>query len=95
MFKRDKNMIGQKVRRLRNQYGDAFKGMKPEPLFDPPIEGKLSRDEVVNMVEVYVDQGMSKRQAFKRIADRYAEYVCRPVNLRGIESRYYKAMAAA
>lgn len=98
MFNRDKNMINQKVKRMADRYAAAFEdqGTKEETLIeDPPMVAKLTRARVVEIVEAYTEQGLSHSQAFKRIAGRYAEIVNRPVNYRGIESRYYKAMAVA
>jgi len=77
-------------------YAALFEGKELQeetPTQDPPIDGKLTRAKVVEMVENYFDQGLSHRQAFMRIAERYAQVVRRPVSHRGIESRYYKAMA--
>ena len=98
MFKKDQNVLGKKINRLTNKYEAAFSGLEVQeeiPVDDPPMEGKLTRADVVNLVESYTEQGLSHRQAFKRIAARYEDIVGRPVNFRGIESRYYKAMAAA
>ena len=97
MFGRDRNMVNKKVKRLSDKYAALFAGqeIKEEiPIKDPPMKGKLTRAQVVNMVEAYVEQGLSHNQAFKRIAGRYAELAGRPVNHRGIESRYYKTLAA-
>ena len=96
MFNRDRNVVNQKVKRMTDTYAALFEGQELQeetPIDDPPIDGKLTRAEVVEMVENYVDQGLSHRQAFMRIAERYAQVVRRPVSHRGIESRYYKAMA--
>jgi len=95
MFNRDRNMVNQKVKRMSERYGALFSGQVPKeekPIDDPPIKDKLSRADIVNMVDSYTEQGLSHRQAFKRIAERQAEFVGRPVSIRGIESRYYKTM---
>lgn len=97
MFKRDKNMLNKKVKRLSEKYEAAFSGfeIKDEiPIDDPPMPDKLTRPHVVNLVEKYTEQGLTHKEAFKRIAERYQDIVGRPVNFRGIESKYYKAMAA-
>lgn len=97
MFKRDRNVINLKVKRLTDKYETFFSGQEvkePVPIKDPSMEGKLTRAQVVKMVEAYTEQGLSHRQAFKRIAERYADIVRRPVSYRGIESRYYKTLAA-
>jgi len=96
MFNRDRSVVNQKVKRMADRYEALFDGQELQeetPIQDPHINGKLTRAEVVEMVEHYVDQGLSHRQAFLRIAERYAQVVRRPVSHRGIESRYYKAMA--
>ncbi|WP_161807186.1 hypothetical protein, partial [Desulfatitalea tepidiphila] len=96
MFNRDRDVVNKKVKRMADTYAALFDGQELQeetPIDDPPIDGKLTRGQVVNMVENYVDQGLSHRQAFMRIAERYAQVVRRPVSHRGIESRYYKAMA--
>lgn len=96
MFNRDRSVVNQKVKRLADRYAALFDGQELQeetPIDDPHIDGKLTRAEVVEMVEHYVDQGLSHRQAFMRIAERYAQVVRRPVSRRGIESRYYKATA--
>ena len=94
MFNMDHKRVSMKVKRLSDKYDAAFKRLEVKeetPIDDPAIKGKLTRADVVAMVDAYVDQGLSQRQAFKRIAGRYAEVVGRPVSFRGIESRYYKA----
>jgi DNA-directed RNA polymerase specialized sigma24 family protein len=97
MFNRDPGRVAQKINRLEQEYGNLFEGKKvkeEKPIEDPPIKEKLTRPDVVNLVDKYVDQGLSQGQAFKRIANRFSEVVNRPVNYKGIASRYYKAMAA-
>lgn len=96
IFNRDRNMINQKVKRMSERYGALFSGEnKPEsPIDDLPMGDKLTRADVVRMVDAYTEQGLSYRQAFKRIADRQGEVIGRPVNPRAVESRYYKATAA-
>jgi len=94
MFNRNRDTVNQKIKRMIDRYEDLFSGEAPReesPLKDPPIEGRLTRADVVKMVEAYTEQGLSHRQAFMRIADRYKDVVGRPVSFRGIESRYYKA----
>jgi len=98
MFGRHRNVVNKKVKRLSDKYKALFAGQEIReeiPIKDPSMEEKLTRPQVVDMVEAYVEQGLSHRQAFKRIAERYAGIVGRPVNFRGIESRYYKATAQA
>lgn len=98
MFKRDEGRVDQKVKRMADTYEALFSGQAPKEettIDDPPISGKLTRADVVSMVEAYTEQGLSHRQAFKRIADRQGEAIGRPVKMRAVESRYYKAMAAA
>lgn len=95
MFNQDHKRVSQRVKRLTDKYSELFTVEAPKeetPIDDPPITGKLTRSEVVKMVDIYVEQGLSHRQAFKRIAKNYAEFVGRAVNFRAIESRYYKAM---
>ncbi|MBE9547622.1 MAG: hypothetical protein IMF10_09065 [Proteobacteria bacterium] len=97
MFGRHRNVVNKKVKRLSDKYEALFSGqeIKEEvPIKDPPMEGKLTRAQVVKLVEAYTDQGLSHRQAFKRIAERYSEIVNRPINFRGVESKYYKTLAA-
>jgi len=94
MFKVNRDRVGMKVKRMRDRFEALFsgEGKKEEmPIDDPPMPNKLSRANLVTMVEAYGEQGLSKLQAFKRIANRQAEIVGRPVKVRGIESRYYKA----
>ncbi len=94
MFNRDHSRVCQKVKHMSERYGALFPGQKikdENPIDDPPMKDKLTRADVIRMVDAYMDQGLSHRQAFIRIAKRYAEYVGRPVSRRGIESRYYKA----
>jgi len=101
MFNKDNHMVNQKVKHLADKYEALFSGKdiptveKEEiQIEDPPINAKLTSADVVAMVDLYTEQGLSHRQAFKRIADRQGEVVGRPVKMRAIESRYYKAMAA-
>lgn len=96
MFNRDRDMVNQKVKRMSDRYGALFSGENKQesPIDDLPMSAKLTRADVVAMVEAYTEQGLSHRQAFKRIADRQGEVIGRPVKLRAVESRYYKAMAA-
>jgi hypothetical protein len=103
MFNQDHRRVSMKVKRLSDKYEALFSGQdistiveKEEiPIDDPPMPAKLTRADVVAMVDAYTEQGLSHRQAFKRIADRQGEVIGRPVKLRAVESRYYKAMAAA
>jgi hypothetical protein len=95
MFNQDHRRVSMKVKRMSDKYEAAFSTKVEIPIDDPPIKVKLTRGDVVNMVDAYTEQGLSHRQAFKRIADRQAEVVGRPVKLRAVESRYYKAMKAA
>jgi hypothetical protein len=83
-----------KVKRMSDKYEAAFSTKVETSIDDPPMKGKLTRADISTIVENYVDQGLSHRQAFKRIAERYAEVVGRPIKMRAVESRYYKAMAA-
>jgi len=96
MFNRDQNRMNMIIKRMSNQYLTAFQALevKETPIEDPPMNGKLTRTDIISMVEAYNEQGLSHRQAFKRIAERYADIVRRPVSFRGIESRYYKTLAA-
>ena len=94
MFNRDRNRVNQKVKHMSDRYGALFSGAAPKeetPIDDLPIKGKLTRADVVSMVDAYTEQGLSHRQAFKRIADRQGEVIGRPVKSRAVESRYYKA----
>ena len=100
MFNKDNHMVNQKVKHLADKYEALFSGKdiptveKEEiPIDDPPITAKISREELVNIVDAYTEQGLSHRQAFKRISDRQGEVIGRIVKMRSIESRYYKAMA--
>lgn len=94
MFNKDHDRVNLKVKRMAGRFEALFsgQGIKEEtPIEDPPMKNKLTRADIVSMVDAYTEQGLSYRQAFKRIADRYAEVVGRAVSYRGIESRYYKA----
>lgn len=94
MFKRDRNRVNLIVKSMADRFETFFSGQEPKKestIDDPPINDRPTRADVIKIVDAYVDQGLSHRQAFKRIADRYAEVVGRPVSVRGIESRYYKA----
>ena len=96
MFKRDHETVYRRVKSMVDQYGALFSGQAPKkenPVDDPPMEGKLTRADLVKMVEAYLEQGLSHGQAFKQIADRQAEVIGRPVNPRAVESRYRKATA--
>lgn len=98
MFGRDRNRINLKVKHMADKYAAAFSGMTPKeeiPIDDPVMPDKLSREELVKMVDSYSEQGLSKLQAFKRIADRQAEVLGRPVSPRAIDSRYYKTISPA
>jgi len=101
MFNKDNHMVNQKVKHLADKYEALFSGKdiptveKEEiPIDDPPISGKLTRADLISIIDCYTEQGLSHRQAFKRIADRQGEVIGRIVKMRSIESRYYKAMAA-
>jgi DNA-directed RNA polymerase specialized sigma24 family protein len=95
MFKRNRDVVNQKIKRMTDQYGALFEGKvikEKISIEDPPMKDKLTRADVLNLVELYSEQGLSHHQAFKRIAERYSEHFGRLVNVRAIESRYYKAM---
>lgn len=97
IFGKDHKVVSMKVKRLADKYSLLFSGEAPKeetPVDDPPIKGKLTRAAVISMVDSYTEQGLSHRQAFMRIAGRYAEVIGRPVNFRGVESKFYKVMAA-
>lgn len=97
MFNRDRNRVNLKIKRLTDKYAAAFSGMAPKeeiPVDDPPISAKLTRADVVNLVDGYTEQGLSLRKAFKRIADRQGEVIGRPVNPIAIGSQYNKTLAA-
>ena len=97
MFRCGRDHVWQRVKHLEDRYAALFAGNgngKDKGLDDPPMPAKLTQADVVRMVEAYTEQGLSHRQAFKRIAERYGEVVGRPVNARAIESRYYKATAS-
>ncbi|MEI9477086.1 MAG: hypothetical protein WCO26_10975 [Deltaproteobacteria bacterium] len=94
IFGLDHRVVSMRVKRMTDRYEAAFKRLEVKeetPVEDPPIKGKLTRADVISMVDAYTEQGLSHRQAFKRMADRYADVVGRPVSFRGVESRYYKA----
>jgi transposase len=96
MFKRNRDKVNTTVKHMADRFEALFSGQEPKKestIDDPPIKDKLTRADVISIVDAYVDQGLSHRQAFKRIAGRYAEVVGRSVSVRGIESRYYKATA--
>jgi transposase len=96
MFKCGRDHVWRRVKHLEDRYAALFAGNgngKEQGVEDPPMPAKLTRADVLRMVEAYTEQGLSHRQAFKRIAARYAKTVRRPVSYRGIESRYYKAVA--
>lgn len=98
MFNRDRNVLGQKIKRMADSYAALFEGheaRQESSIDDPPFDGKLTRNRIVTMVETYTEQGLSHRDAFKRIAERYGEAIKRKVNYRGIESRYYRATQKA
>lgn len=94
IFGLDHRVVSMKVKRISDKYGRLFSGEAPKevtPVDDPPINGKLTRADVTDIVDSYAKQGLSHRQAFKRIAVRYSEVIGCPVSFRGVESRYYKA----
>lgn len=94
IFGKDHKVVSARVKRMTDKYSPLFSWESPKeetPDDDPPIKGKLTRADLVSIVDSYTDQGLSHRQAFMRIARRYAEVVGRPVSFRGIESKYYKA----
>ncbi len=94
MFKRGHDHVWRRVKTLEDRYAALFTGNgdgKEQSIDDPPMPAKLTRADVLRMVEAYTEQGLSHRQAFKRIAERYGQTVGHRVNVRAIESRYYKA----
>ena len=94
MFGCGRRGVWRRVKRIADRFEKLFasEGRNEEtPLDDPPMSAKLTRADVVMLVEAYTEQGLSHRGAFKRIADRYGEKVGRPVNVKAIESRYRKA----
>jgi hypothetical protein len=96
MFGCGRDGVWRRVKRIADKFEELFtsEGRHEETAVDdPPLPVKLTRADVTRMVDAYAEQGLSHRQAFKRIADRYGEVVGRPVNVRAIESRYYKAAA--
>jgi hypothetical protein len=96
MFGRDRDMINKKVKRMSDKFEALFSGKVETdeiPIEDPPIENKISRDQLELLVEFYTEQGLSHRQAFNRIAERQTEKIGRKVNHRAIESKFYKASA--
>lgn len=95
MLNISRSIINVKVNRLAKKYGPLFEGVKDEdekeiPIEDPPIDAKMTRDALISTVEAYTEQGLSHRQAFRRIAQRQSDVVKRPVKTRAVESRYYK-----
>lgn len=98
IFNYDRNVVGQRIKRMTDTYQTLFTGHEFKekiPIEDPPLHDKLTREDIVQMVEAYADQGLSHQQAFLRIAGRYGEHVGRTVSYKGIGSRYYKAMKTA
>jgi DNA-directed RNA polymerase specialized sigma24 family protein len=98
MFDKDRNSVTMKIKRLADRYGALFTGEGPKEekqIWDPVMSEKLTRADLVTLVEAYVEQGLSHRQAFGRIADRQSELLRRPVKMRAVESRYYKATAGS
>jgi hypothetical protein len=98
MFGKNHDIVNKKVKRMTDSFGAAFSGLEVKeeiPVVDPPMGEKLKRADVIRLVEGYTDQGLTHKQAFLRIAGRYEDIVGRPVNYRSVESKYYKAMAAA
>jgi len=96
MFNMDHKRVSMKVKRMADKYEKLFSSKAPKeetPIDDPAIKGKLTRPDVVKFVDGYIDQGLSHRQAFKRIADRQGEVIGRPVNPLAIGSKYRKATA--
>jgi hypothetical protein len=95
MFNQHHKVVCARLKRMSDRYGALFSGRAPKkeeiPLVDPPMEGKLTRADLIKIVEAYAEQGLSHLQAFKRIADRQAGVIGRPVNPRAVESRYRKA----
>lgn len=56
MFRRDPHMINLKVKHMADRYSALFSGQAPKeetPIDDLPITAKLSREELVNLVEAY------------------------------------------
>lgn len=98
MFNKDRNRVNMIVKRMADKYQAFFAGETDTeglPVDDPPMPGKLSRGDLVKMVEAYTEQGFSHRQAFQRIAQRQTETVGRPVKTRAVQSRYYKAQRSS
>lgn len=96
MFDIDHRIISQKVKRMTDRYLEAF-SQKPKeetPIDDPPMAAKLTREDVVRLVDAYAEQGLSNLKAFKRIAERQGELLGRSVNPKAIASRYRKTLAA-
>jgi hypothetical protein len=96
MFNMDHKVVCMRVKRLADKYQKGFDSLevKETPIDEPAMPSKLTRSELGSLVEHYTGQGLSHRQAFKHIADRFGEVVGRPVSFRGIESKYYKSIAA-
>ena len=92
MFNKDRDMINQKIKRMNDTFRDAFSSLEKKEVEDPELDDNLSREEALKIVNAYVDQGFSKRQAFIRIANRMEAKLGRRITYRGIESKYYKAM---
>ncbi len=94
MFNKDRTSINMKIKRMADKYGALFSGQEQQEVSiqDPPINAKLTRSHIIAAVDAYTEQGLSHRQAFKRIAERQGELMGRAVNVRAVESRYYKAM---
>ena len=91
MFNCDRRVINRRVKRMSDRYQALFAERKESPIEDPPITEKLTRADVVALVDAYTEQGLSHRAAYKRVADRQGERLGRPVKVRAIESRYRKA----
>lgn len=91
IFGKKDHIINLKMRKMKEKYADLFSVI--DEIADPPMTD-VTRDNVAALVGAYVDQGLSHRQAFIRIADRL-NGSGKSVSYRGIEKKYYLATAVA
>jgi predicted DNA-binding protein YlxM (UPF0122 family) len=97
MFSCDHGIVELVVGRMARKYGKLFAEQAKKDdttITDPPMSDKLTNAEIVRSVDAYFQQGLSKNQAFIRIAERLSALQGRHTAELSIKQRYYTAMAA-
>lgn len=92
MFSYDRNMVAYKVDRMVRKYGDLFAEQANKDdttIADPPMSDTPTNDELTSIVDAYFQQGLSRRQAFIRIAERLPVLHGRRTTETSIKKRYY------